>query len=116
MAEQDWTSQMRRGAIELCVLHLLKSAPNYGYAIVEKLQAFGPVAAGENTIYPLLRRLRAEGALEAFAVESGAGPPRQYLKLSAAGVARLEALRRDWSDLSDAVCRCLNQESANAPE
>lgn len=107
MAEQDWTSQMRRGALELCVLHVVQAEPTYGYAIVEKLQALGPLAAGENTLYPLLRRLRADGALEAYAVESASGPPRQYLKITPAGAARLESLRRDWIDLTRAIERCL---------
>lgn len=106
---------MRRGAIELCVLQVLRKSPNYGYAIVETLRAFEPVAAGENTIYPLLRRLRAEGAIEAFAVQTGSGPPRQYLKLSPAGEARLDALRRAWSDLSAAVDHCLSEEDPHAP-
>lgn len=107
MSDENWTSQMRRGALELCVLQVVRAEPTYGYAIVEKLQAFGPLAAGENTVYPLLRRLRADGALEAYPVESPTGPPRQYLKITPAGAARLAALRRDWTDLASAIARCL---------
>jgi PadR family transcriptional regulator PadR len=113
MVTQDWTSQMRRGALELCVLRVVQAEPSYGYAIVEKLAALGPLAAGENNVYPLLRRLRGEGALEAYAVESAAGPPRQYLRITPEGAARLNALRQDWLDLANAVERCLA--SGDAP-
>ena len=73
----DWTSQLRRGVLELCILKLLRHGPSYGYEIVTTLGDLGPLAAGENTVYPLLRRLKADRHLETFARESPAGPPRQ---------------------------------------
>ena len=75
----DWTSQLRRGVLELCVLQMLRREPSYGYEIVTTLNALGPLSAGENTVYPLLRRLRADGLLDTFMRESPNGPPRQYL-------------------------------------
>lgn len=27
----EWTSQLRRGVLELCILHLLQGGPSYGY-------------------------------------------------------------------------------------
>ena len=75
----DWTSQLRRGVLELCVLQMLRREPSYGYEIVTTLNALGPLSAGENTVYPLLRRLRADGLLDTFIRESPNGPPRQYL-------------------------------------
>ena len=78
----DWTSQLRRGVLELCILRLLRHRPSYGYEIVTTLDAFGPLAAGENTVYPLLRRLKADHYLETFTRESPAGPPRRYYRLT----------------------------------
>ncbi|MDZ4776124.1 MAG: PadR family transcriptional regulator [Alphaproteobacteria bacterium] len=105
----DWTSQLRRGVLELCVLSLLRTRESYGYEIVTTLERFGPLAAGENTIYPLLRRLKTDRHLETFAVDSPTGPPRQYFRLTRIGRARLETLELEWTDMADAVARCLNE-------
>jgi PadR family transcriptional regulator PadR len=103
MADEVWTSQLRRGVLELCILRILRQRPNYGYEIVTTLEALGPLAAGENTVYPLLRRLKADGYLETFARESPAGPPRQYYRLTPDGRRRLAAIERDWADMVRAV-------------
>lgn len=102
----DWTSQLRRGVLELCILHVLRHDSSYGYEIVTTLEPLGPVAAGENTVYPLLRRLKADGVLETFARESPNGPPRQYYRLSAEGRRRLAALEKEWASMVGAVDRC----------
>jgi len=107
--EPDWISQLRRGVLELCILQVLVREPSYGYEIVTTLGELGPLAAGENTVYPLLRRLRADGLLETFSRDSPAGPPRHYYRLTAAGRKRLAALARDWTDMVAAVDRCLRK-------
>jgi PadR family transcriptional regulator PadR len=105
----DWTSQLRRGVLELCILEVLRGDASYGYEIVTRLEALGPLAAGENTVYPLLRRLKTDGLLETFSRESPAGPPRQYYRLTAEGRRRLGLLEREWHEMVDAVARCLKQ-------
>ena len=105
----DWTSQLRRGVLELCLLRVLGDDPSYGYEIVSRLESLGPLASSENTIYPLLRRLKADGLLETFVRDSPAGPPRQYYRLTADGRRRLAALIKEWSAMADAVATCLHQ-------
>jgi hypothetical protein len=55
---ESWRCVDERG----CKLRqeVLKDEPSYGYEIVTTLGRLGPLAAGENTVYPLLRRLKAE--------------------------------------------------------
>ena len=101
----DWTSQLRRGVLELCILQLLRREASYGYEIVTRLEALGPLAAGENTVYPLLRRLKAEGLLDTFMQESPAGPPRRYYRLTADGKRRLTTLEKEWDAMVSAVAR-----------
>ena len=105
----DWTSQLRRGVLELCILRLLRHRPSYGYEIVTTLDALGPLAAGENTVYPLLRRLKADRYLETFTRESPAGPPRQYYRLTADGRRRLAAIEKEWTDMVHAVERAVDK-------
>jgi PadR family transcriptional regulator PadR len=105
----DWTSQLRRGVLELCILRLLRHRASYGYEIVTTLDALGPLAAGENTVYPLLRRLKADRFLETFTRESPAGPPRQYYRLTADGRRRLAAIEKEWADMVQAVERAVDR-------
>lgn len=99
----DWTSQLRRGVLEFCILALIEQEPRYGYEIVTRLSEAPQLAAGEGTIYPLLRRLKKDNWVETFWVESAAGPPRQYYKLTPLGQESLGAMRREWQELVSAV-------------
>ena len=101
----DWTSQLRRGVLELCILRLLAAEPSYGYEIVTTLDRFAPLAAGENTVYPLLRRLKTDGLLETFMQDSPTGPQRQYYRVTRQGRTRLESLEREWDAMAGAVNR-----------
>jgi PadR family transcriptional regulator PadR len=88
----EWTSQLRRGVLELCVLQVLRTEPS------------------ENTVYPLLRRLRADGLLDTFMRESPNGPPRQYYRLTSDGRKRLAAFSKEWDAMAAAVAQCMNEE------
>ena len=109
----DWTSQLRRGVLELCVLRMLRDEACYGYEIVARLDALGPLAAGENTVYPILRRLKSDRQLDTFTVQSPAGPPRQYYRLTAQGRARLDTLEDEWQGMVAAVNRCFKMKEAS---
>ena len=93
--------QLKKGVLELCALALLSRADAYGYEIASRL-AEG-VDMGEGTVYPLMRRLQAEKLVETYLVESSAGPPRKYYRLTAAGRAGLETQRAEWVGFSAAV-------------
>ena len=101
----DWSPQLRRGVLELCILRLLRDQPSYGYEIVTTLQGLGPLAAGENTVYPLLRRLKTDQHLETFSRESPTGPPRQYYRLTTSGRRRLASMEEEWDAMVEAVDR-----------
>jgi PadR family transcriptional regulator PadR len=108
-APGEWTSQLRRGVLELCVLRMLQDEARYGYDIVSRLETLGPLAAGENTVYPLLRRLKTDRHLETFTEQSPAGPPRQYYRLTPLGRRRLAALESEWQAMVQAVDRCFGR-------
>lgn len=112
--ETDWNVQLRKGVLELCVLALIGTGPRYGYDIVQQLGAVAPIAAAEGTVYPLLRRLRQAGWVDAYWHASQAGPPRQYYRLTGQGRAVLGAMRRDWAALVDAVSEFVSGEVSRA--
>jgi PadR family transcriptional regulator PadR len=93
--------QLKKGVLELCVLALLSRGDNYAYEIAARL-AEG-IDMGEGTIYPLMRRLQAEGFVDTYLVESPAGPPRKYYRLTAAGRSSFSAQKTEWTAFSNAV-------------
>lgn len=103
----EWIAQWRRGVLELCILRLIAREPSYGYEIVSALDRFPTLASGENTIYPLLRRLRQEGALETFTRDSPSGPARQYYRCTRAGERRLALLEAQWKEMAGDVAAFL---------
>ena len=100
---EDWLAQVRRGLLELCVLSQIERQPTYGYELVTHLARTPQLAAGEGTVYPLLRRLRRDGMLSTSWKESAAGPPRQYYELTDQGRRHLRNLHEDWAAIVDAV-------------
>jgi len=107
MRAGEWSSQIRRGTLELCVLALIASKPRYGYDLVSALKRWEPLATTEGTVYPLLRRLQREEKVEASWEESAAGPPRKYYRLTPHGRDLLERMTADWAELSEAVREAL---------
>lgn len=93
--------QLKRGVLELCVLALLSRGDAYAYEIASRL-AKG-IDMGEGTIYPLMRRMQSDGLVDTYLVESPAGPPRKYYKLTAAGEASFTAQKAEWTSFSKAV-------------
>lgn len=101
--------ELRRGALVLAVLSQLK-ANQYGYSLRQALAERG-MPIEEGTLYPLLRRLEAQGALTSeWRVDDG--PPRRYYRLSDAGAALLADLRRAWQSLGHTMNRLLQGDDA----
>jgi PadR family transcriptional regulator, regulatory protein PadR len=99
----SWVTQLRKGVVELLVLRLLvREGQMHGYGIVRELQALGDVVAGESTVYPILKRLEAEGALVSGWTIDGS-TPRKYYQLTSEGRAFLERGAAQWRTLVEAM-------------
>ena len=57
----NWTVQVRKGVLELCILNALAERERYGYELVKSLVDNPGLGMTEGTLYPLLSRLRAQG-------------------------------------------------------
>ena len=99
-----WIIQLRKGVIELLVLRLLaRTGELHGYAIVKELQSIGQLVAGESTVYPVLKRLEADGLLTSRWVEGGSSPPRKYYRVSTSGEAFMRDASREWDTLVESL-------------
>ena len=93
--------QLKKGALELCVLALLSQHDSYAYEIASRLA--DAIGMGEGTIYPLMRRLQSDRLVETYLVESSEGPPRKYYRLSEAGKRNFTSQQAAWKSFSGAV-------------
>src|ERR1700730_1346116 len=91
--------QLKKGALELCVLALLARRESYAYEIASTLA--DRVGMGGGTIYPLVRRMQNDGVGDPRLVESNSGPPRKYYRLSSVGRAAFTAQKREWRTFMD---------------
>ena len=103
--------ELRRGSLELIVLHLLEPGEAYGYEIVSKLTAEtdGALGVTDGTLYPVLYRLERGGFVEVRWETPTRGVPRKYYKLTDAGRRELAELTREWNTFADAMDRLLGQ-------
>lgn len=106
--------QLRKGVLDLCVLALLAQRDGYAYDIASRLAQ--DIGMGEGTIYPLMRRMQADGLVKTYLEESSSGPPRKYYQLTRAGHAAFAAQRAEWNSFVASVARVLadNPSSARA--
>lgn len=100
----DWLSQIKRGTLEFAILRMIRKQPCYGYDIILQLNKHPILAAKENTVYPLLRRLMKDGYLTSFWQESKEGvPPRKYYSITEDGLQYLECLEIEWNNMLTAM-------------
>jgi PadR family transcriptional regulator PadR len=97
--------ELRRGAVVLAVLAQL-GHEEYGYSLKRSLAEAG-FAVEEGTLYPLLRRLEAQGFLTSrWSLEENR--PRRYYQRSAAGESVMQALAAEWRAISGVMERMLS--------
>lgn len=94
-------TQLKKGALELCVLCMLSGGDKYGYELVASIST--RIAVSEGTIYPLLKRIREENFVKTYIQESTGGPPRRYYALTPEGQRHKDELLSQWISFSSAV-------------
>jgi PadR family transcriptional regulator PadR len=101
--------ELKRGSLELIVLHLLAPGEAYGYEIVSKLTADtdGALEVTDGTLYPVLYRLERAGFVDVRWETPERGVPRKYYRLTPSGRDELERLRHEWTTFADAMARLL---------
>lgn len=101
-------SQLKRGTLELCVLSLLWRNDCYGYELVNKISDCMQITEG--TIYPLLKRLKDNGSIDSYIVESQEGPPRKYYNITDRGRKIKLEQEAEWRSFSSAINKILDGE------
>ena len=101
---ENMLQELRRGLVMLAVLSQL-GKQQYGYALLKRLADEG-LAVDQGTLYPLLRRLEAQGLLQsAWNVEEGR--PRRYYVISSEGKKLLPRLKTEWDGMVAVMSKLL---------
>ena len=88
--------ELRRGVLSIAVLSQL-SEEQYGYSLLKLLSDQG-LEIDQGTLYPLLRRLEAQGLLKSvWKLEEAR--PRRYYVISPEGKKILPRLKEEWTGI-----------------
>ncbi len=98
--------ELRRGTVVLASLLTLRT-PGYGYALLEHLAAAG-VDVDANTLYPLLRRLEAQGLLSSE-WNTDESRPRKFYRTSPHGEELAASLLDESRRMTDALVRLAHE-------
>lgn len=109
---KNWTVQVRKGVLEMCILNALLSGEHYGYALVKRLVAIPGLHVAEGTIYPLLSRLKEQELVTTRLEESPDGPARKYYDITKAGREEVSRMNDYFTGLSEAH-KMLSKEHAS---
>ena len=101
-------AQYKKGVLELCVLALLHKRDCYGYEISDYLSRHIDIADG--TVYPILRKLKADGLLTTYLQEESGGPPRKYYQLTELGRENYQNDRAEYLKFAQSVKMLLEDE------
>lgn len=103
--------QYKKGVLELCVLSLLRRRDQYGYEISEYLA--GHIDIADGTVYPLLRKMKADGLVTTYLQEESGGPPRKYYKLTQLGEDVYNMDRAEYLRFADTVRELLKEDDSD---
>lgn len=93
--------QFKKGVLDMCVLAMLRDGDSYGYDIADTLSS--KILLADGTVYPILRKLAADGYVTTYLKESQNGPPRKYYHLTDKGLEILKEYIDDWNSFNEVV-------------
>jgi len=104
--------ELKRGSLELIVLHLLEPGEAYGYEIVTRVttKTDGAFGITDGTLYPVLYRLERAGFVAVRWETPERGVPRKYYRLTDAGREELARLKHEWRSFVSAIAKLLDNE------
>jgi PadR family transcriptional regulator PadR len=98
-------AQFKKGLLEVCVLAAIRERESYGYKIVTDVAPY--IEISESTLYPILKRLEASGAVSTRR-EEVSGRLRKYFRITDEGLKRIGEFRETLTEL-ERISRFINR-------
>ena len=103
--------QMGSSLLDACVLSVLAREDTYGYRLTQEVRSV--VEVSESTLYPVLRRLQKDDAVEPYDVPYQ-GRNRRYYRLTCRGEQLARDYQQEWVDFKSRIDRILLQQALPA--
>ncbi len=100
--------QIGSALLDACVLAVLSAGDTYGYQLTQQIR--NVVDVSESTLYPVLRRLQKDGAVEPYDIPFQ-GRNRRYYRLTPRGQELCAAYRLEWVTFKEKIDSLLVEES-----
>ncbi len=84
--------QLKKGLLDVCVLSVLRKEESYGYKIISDIAPY--IEISESTLYPILKRLEATGAVTTHSREYN-GRLRKYYAITEKGRQKIREFIED---------------------
>lgn len=111
----SWPTEWLRGALDVCVLHVIADGPTYGYAIAGALAGAGLGTVKGGTLYPLLGRLEEAGLVSVEWRAGDGGPGRKFYALTSAGEEEHRRRVSRWLAFTDVTSSFVHSSSLTQP-
>lgn len=95
-------AQMKRGVLEMCVLHQFLSGDFYGYEMMVRMRNFFP-DVNDSSFYAILRRLHTLGYTKVYYGSESGGPQRKYYSITEKGKEYFQEQKDSWQKLKKCV-------------
>ena len=89
--------QLKKGLLDVCVLSVLRKEESYGYKIISDIAPY--IEISESTLYPILKRLEATGAVTTRSREYN-GRLRKYYRITEKGLERIREFIEDAKEFA----------------
>lgn len=86
--------------IEFLILAMVNKEDSYGYDISQTIKLIANIK--ESTLYPILKRLEAEGYLTTYS-QAHQGRTRKYYTITPSGQQQLAHLKTEWQTYTSAI-------------
>lgn len=108
--------ELMRGSLDLMVLSVLADGANYGYLIQKRVREAGGdmIKLQAGTLYPLLHRLEADGAIKSK-WDHSTGRKRKWYELTPAGRRRMREQAVQWDRYAACIKQLLTPALATLP-
>ena len=95
----------------MVILALLRRKDMYGYELVQETanSSSGLLTTQEGSLYPILYQLEDAGLVSQQRIKVGKRMHRVYYHLEPAGLQRLEALTREYQQITQAVLNIITE-------
>ncbi len=109
--KQKYEQQMKKGVLEMLVLHLLSEKEKYGYQLICELRELSDdmFLLKEGTLYPILYRMEDDGlVVSKWSEPRGKEVSRKYYGITEEGRETLGQLQILWDRFSENVDYIMN--------